>query len=145
MPAVRDLATAQHEAAHVVVGVALGLRLRLAAVGRHRDPEHGWIDGYAAFDKRTGTVEAYATMLAVGVYYERARGGGAAATGDLAALRVMGYRASRIETLVILAGALLESRRGAWARVTAALLERDLGPGDVERLARGESLALAAE
>lgn len=143
----RDLATAQHEAAHVVVGVALGLRLRRAVVGRRVDPEDGLIDGYAEFSRRHGTTEAYALMLAAGVYFEeRTTGSWAGAGADVRILRVMGHRPdSRIRTYMIAAGAILESRRAAWDAVTRALLERDITAADVERLARGESVSPDAE
>lgn len=138
----RTLEIAQHEAAHVVVGVALGLRLRAAVVGLHRDREVGWVHGFADFDKRAGTTEAYALMLAAGLYYEDARGPGGwyRARGDVRVLRAMGHRPkARIVTLAIAAGAILESRRAAWSAVTRALLERDLHGGDIERLVRGEA------
>lgn len=140
MTAARDLATAQHEAAHVVVGVALGLKLRAAVVGRHHDPELGEIEGFADFDRR-GPADAWSIMLAAGVYLEEQRGTPEVARGDLRALRQACYRnARRIRAYVIAAGAILESRRAAWSVVTRALLEDDLRGEDVERLARGEKL-----
>jgi hypothetical protein len=141
----RDLATAQHEAAHVVVGVALGLRLRAAAVGLQHWPAHGWLDGYADFDRR-GSSDAWAIMIAAGVYFEDGNGPTAAARIDRAELRRMcsGSRACA-RAYVVAAGAILETRRAAWAAVTAALLERDITGADVERLARGEGIALAVE
>jgi hypothetical protein len=141
----RDLATAQHEAAHVVVGVALGLRLRAASVGRTRDPDHGWIEGWALFDQR-GAHDAWAIMLAAGVYYEDRRGTPSCAEIDRVALVKMCMRnANRARAYVIAAGAILESRRAAWDAVTRALLERDITGADVERLARGEAIHAAAE
>ena len=45
------------------------------------------------------------------------------------------------ETCVRAAAALLATLGAAHARVTRALLERDLGPADIEALARGERLS----
>lgn len=140
MPA-RDLSTAQHEAAHVVVGVALGLRLRAAVVGTLGEDA----EGYAAFDSR-GPVDAFALMLAAGVYYEQRRGCPASAGYDRAELRALcDGKASRVRVYVIAAGAILESRRAAWEKVTAALLERDITGADIVRLARGENIGEAPE
>jgi hypothetical protein len=147
MPESRDLATSQHEAAHVVVGVALGLRLRRAVVGYRDDPELGPITGFALFDKR-GAAVPWAIMSAAGVYFEERRGVPSAARLDLAELRyACRGNTARMRAYIVSAGAILESRRAAWDAVTRALLERDITGADVERLARGESLraALAAE
>ena len=139
--ATRDLSTAQHEAAHVVVGVALGLRLKAASVGVQRDPDHGWIEGSASFDRR-GAGDAWAIMIAAGVYFEDRRGVPSCAAVDRRTLNTMCLRnAHRARAYVIAAGAILESRRAAWDRVTRALLERDITGADVERLAMGEPLA----
>ncbi len=144
----RSLSTAQHEAAHVVVGVALGLRLRSAVVGYHEDPELGPVAGVASFDRRSGTTEAYALMLAAGVYFEeRTTGSWTDARGDVRILRTMGHRPdARISVMAVAAGAILESRRAAWDAVTRALLERDITGADVAAIARGEPAhAIAAE
>lgn len=130
----------------MVVGVALGLRLRVAAVGYQRLPDGCHVEGYAEFDKR-GASDAWAIMLAAGVYYEQRPGGSkAGAAGDLSALRALCWRNERrVRAYVIAAGAILESRRAAWDAVTAALLERDITGADIVRLARGEKLGEAPE
>jgi hypothetical protein len=142
----RDPLTAAHEAAHVVVGVALGLRFRAAAVGYQRDPELGWVDGCVTFDRRYGSADAWAIMFAAGVYYEERRGHPTVARGDRAYLRyACKGSAASMRTSIVAAGAILESRRAAWDAVTRALLERDLTAADVERLAQGETISHAAE
>jgi hypothetical protein len=137
----RDLATAQHEAAHVVVGVALGLRLSSAVTGLRSDPYWGRIAGATRFDGRYGSSEAWALMLAAGVYYEERRGHPKDSAGDRRLLRRYGYWPGGHATLAAAAGAILESRREAWEAVTRALLERDITGADVERIARCEPLA----
>jgi hypothetical protein len=129
----RSLADAQHEAAHVVVGVALGLRLCEARL-TPADPE---ILAYALF--APGPCEAERIMYAAGVAWERHAGDLAHAAGDLEALRRGGVRGNaRLRALERAAWAVLVSRPGAHASVTRALLERDLTAADVRRLARGE-------
>lgn len=138
MPRARDLDTAQHEAAHVVVGVALGLRLREAVVGPSRMRGLA-LDGYTWFPGARGV--SWAITLAAGVAWERAiHGDDAIALGDLRWLRRLGHRGRAVDALALAAGALLETRGAAHARVTRALLERDLTAADVGAIARGERI-----
>jgi len=133
----RPLDVAQHEAAHVVVGVALGLRVRLAQLD---PPRPGWTrSGGVWFDGRSGTTEAWGLMLAAGVAWERAlRGHARGAAGDLAVLRSMHvHTAPRVRALELAAAALLAGLGPAHARVTRALLERDLSGADIAALAAG--------
>ncbi len=131
----RSLQDAQHEAAHVVVGLALGLRLwrvTLAPAGKDDDAETIW-------HGRPWPREADLIMTAAGVAWERRCGDLTHARQDLKDLRRAGVRGNaRIRALERAAWAVLMSRAGAHARVTRALLERDLVEADVRRLARCE-------
>lgn len=133
----RDLGVAQHEAAHVVVGTALGLRLRKATARRSKEAY-----GYADFDLHFGTLEATAIMYAAGVAWERyVTGSERLAYGDKLALRKMGFRSrASMQPLVVSAWSILSARSGAHARITRALAERDLRGGDLAAFVRGERL-----
>jgi hypothetical protein len=138
MARARDLQTAQHEAAHVVVGVALGLRLREAAIGEgsgHGAP--GWL-GYTLFDVPRSARMAWVLTLAAGVAWDRAVGDVPAPDGDTRLLRRLGYRGRAVGALVAASGAMLAGLGAAHARVTRALLERDLTGADIAAIARGE-------
>jgi hypothetical protein len=136
--AVRSIADAQHEAAHVVVGVALGLTVREVVLTGSRTG----VQGYAGFDARCGTVEGFALMFAAGVAWERAINGcDGHARGDLAALRRMHvHTPGRVSALVRASWALLRELGPEHARVTRILVERDLTRADVAALMRGERL-----
>ncbi len=135
----RSLQDAQHEAAHVVVGLALGLRLyrvRLGVRTTRAGDEVGSTDWYSKPWPR----EADLIMTAAGVAWERQSGGDLKdASYDLADLRRAGIRGNaRLRVLERAAWAVLMSRPGAHARVTRALLEHDLVEADVRKLARCE-------
>jgi hypothetical protein len=136
----RSLDMAQHEAAHVVVGVALGLRLDRAALAPapDLDPHEG---GAAWFIVGRNHRQAWALTVAAGVAWERACTGvrwphGSSADSRILRGLVRGRHAR--EALIRAAGAMLTTLAPVHARVTRALLERDLGPADVAALARGE-------
>lgn len=79
-------------------------------------------------------------MFAGGVAWERALGHGdpTDASCDLRwCKRLLGSNAN-VEASVRAAAAMLAGLGAAHARVTRALLERDLGPDDIAALARGE-------
>lgn len=128
-----SLAVAQHEAAHVVVGCALGLRLRAATVRPKTSPA---IQGYVLF--RDGSATALGLMYAAGVAWDRALGEDSPADRKL--IHELGFTVRDGRGLVRAAGAMLRDLGGAHARVTRALLERNLGAVDIARLARGEPL-----
>jgi hypothetical protein len=137
---VRSVSAAQHEAAHVVVGTALGLRLVSATVGRQRAGGR-LVDGLTEFNRRHGSLEAWLLMYAAGVAWERAMRREWAAAGDLAELRRMGCTtAGCIDALSAAAGALLRERMTTHARVTRILADRDLTHAEVAALARSEAL-----
>ncbi len=143
MASTRFLHAAQHEAAHVVVGVALGLKLGRASARL-------WLwgevecDGYVWFPLPPGRrTWAEAVMRAAGVAWERAVAPCVAdADGpqeaDWAELLEATPSRHDAETCVRAAAALLAGLGPAHCRVTRALLERDLGPDDIAALARGE-------
>jgi hypothetical protein len=131
----RAIDDAQHEAAHVVVGVALGLHLRKAAVGGATNEL-----GYAIFEVPKAARMAWAITLAAGVAFERRAGDLETARADVKELRRAGFDKHSIATLAVAADAILETRGLAHARVTRALLQRDLTGADIEALARGERL-----
>lgn len=136
----RALDMAQHEAAHVVVGVALGLRLRKAALGHAGFDIPGYATmGYSLFTVPRRKSTAWAITLAAGIAFER-RLGDAYKTwrADYALLRKDGHSAHAISALVVAADAILETRRQVHARVTRALLQRDLTGADIEAIAKGE-------
>lgn len=136
----RSLAVAQHEAAHVVVGVALGLRLREAVIGDaclRRGAKRILVGGYTWFPgaKRV----KWALTLAAGIAWDQSLGD-EPSRGDVAWLGRLGYRASSVDALSFAAGAILETRGAAHARVTRALLSRDLKGADIAAIARGEPI-----
>lgn len=135
----RDLRTAMHEAAHLVVGCALGLRVKRAVL--EQQPGWTWAGG-VWFDGRAGAIEAWAIMYAAGVAFERsARGHARNASGDLRMLREIHVRgAGRVRALETAARAILQARAEIHTRVTCALVERDLSGWDVARMARGLAL-----
>lgn len=141
------LDVAQHEAAHLVVGVALGLHLgRASARACVIGDEH--CAGYAWFPLPPGRrTWAQAIMVAAGVAWERAVAPGVSDTDGVARydwadlLEAVPSRHDA-ETCVRSAGALLTGLGAMHARVTRGLLERDLTGADVARLAEGERLSL---
>lgn len=133
----RSLQDAQHEAAHVVVGVALGLRLLRATLGARvvrGEAESGSTEWVYPWPKEAGLI-----MTAAGVAWERRRGDLEHAGWDLRDLRRAGVRGqARLVALERAAWAVLMSRPGAFARVTRLLAERDITARDVRFMARGE-------
>ncbi len=132
-----DTATAEHEAAHVVVGAALGLRLRKATIAA------GELNGHVAAGYSWFYVGrkymAFGIMACAGIAWERKCGrNGDAIAGDLEIARqVWDCRRSEIETGVRLARELIDARARIHSRIASKLCDRDLGPGDLERLIVG--------
>ncbi len=135
----RCLQTAQHEAAHLVVGVALGLRFRRARVLRARP---GWTaSGYCEWYGAPARPFADAVMYAAGIAWEQALGDKDPEhySGDLRLCKAT-VGAAEVPACVRTARALLAHLSPLHARVTRALGERDLTARDVARLVRGERL-----
>lgn len=114
---VTPLSVAQHEAAHVVVGVALGLRLRRATLAPR---SKAWL-GYAWFPHAHGARGSI--MYAAGLAWERVAGNARWAGGDVECLRKRGHSRLDINAFARAAEALLSTRSVAHARVTRALVE----------------------
>ncbi len=142
----RNLAASTHEAAHIVVGVALGLRLRKAVI--KRESEDGWVsEGWAWFDNY-GSSLSHAIMYAAGVVWERAHGRESPLDYRymLEELKVYMPKDQSIKenvetrTCLRLAGLLLRSHGKAHRHVTKALMERDLTHRDIRAIARGEKV-----
>jgi hypothetical protein len=145
----RDLDAIQHEACHVVVGIALGLRLRKAAISK--ESRDGWkTSGYAWFTSH-GSALAHAIMYAAGVVWEQAHGRESPLDykymleelsikdGD----NVPGAEQAEVRTCLRLAKYLLKDRMTAHKQVTKALLDRDLTDKDIRAIARGEKITEA--
>jgi hypothetical protein len=125
---------AQHEAAHVIVGTALGLTLKEATIY----PEHPDFAGLALF-RPTVRFEAYHIMVAAGIAWERMSGGRDSET-DRRLLRSRRVRPATIETYVRAAESIIRRYPGIHARVTRALLHRPISSEDLSRIACGERL-----
>ncbi len=135
----RSLYTAQHEAAHVVVGAAFGLKL-CKAVLKSTDLGNGWMRrGFVWFDWR-GTAEALAMMAAAGIAWDKAMGHKPYPGGDFKMLKHLSIRPRGIPVYVKAAGAMLTQLGPIHSSVTRALLERDLTGVDIETLAHGGML-----
>lgn len=130
-----DLTTAEHEAAHVVIGVALGLKLRLASAAGHAQNA---LEGYVAFRGIEGWGRrrlAFGVMYCAGVAYEEREGGDADySAADMRLARECFSSAADVRTGIRLARDMMHTRKRALARVASELLERNLGPRDIERL-----------
>jgi hypothetical protein len=128
---------AQHEAAHVVVGVALGLKLKHATTHAVGD----WL-GYAWFHER-GHRGAHAIMYAAGLAWERSIGGVWLGTPDDRLAREHLPGRGGLHACVRAADAMLRGLKVEHARVARALeVRRYLSGRDVEALARGEQLSV---
>ena len=131
----RSLEVAQHEAAHVVVGVALGLRLRKAVVGRTEDTDGELLDGYAWFTNHGAKLE-YAVMYAAGVAWDQLTLSDYSSSDAKLAVGLVGSR--NLASCVKIARLLLASRVDIHTRITKALLEKDLNSRDIAAIARGK-------
>lgn len=130
---IRDLETAQHEAAHVVVGAALGLRLARAAIGPWRGDRD--VLGFAEFFEVRGDSTAHAIMIAAGIAWDRGlrfKPVHSEIDRKMCMKLVRGRRS--LEACVTAAAAVLAGRMGVHARVTRALLEHDLIGADLATL-----------
>lgn len=121
----RSLAVAEHEAAHAVVGVWLGLSLRVVRL----DPDDVDYDGLSYFaDRKKSTLE-YAIMCAAGPAADAIRGRNEPEfwMHDFELIRRKGFVRSERVILVDMATRYLNGPcRSFWSTVTERLLERDL-------------------
>lgn len=127
-----DLAVAQHEAAHIVVGVALGLKLRRAAVGEVTWRSYRAL-GYTWFKIGPTMKLAAGIMTCAGIVWDRDSGEGLS-EGDLTLAREYLSSAHDVRTAEKIAAEILASRSRIHSRIVAELCERDLGPRDIERM-----------
>lgn len=136
----RDLAAAAHESAHVVVGIALGLRLRKVSVAKGVINGHD-TDGFTWFTSH-GSALAHAIMCAAGIAWERAHGRESPADYQnmMQELHVTGDVDGEVRTCLRLAEILLKNHGKAHKQVTMALMDRDLTDKDIRAIARGEKV-----
>ena len=132
-----DVTAAEHEAAHLVVGLALGLKLRKATA--RRSILNGQIvDGHVWFQPGRHYL-AFGIMVCAGIAWERrpevaAQSWPEAIEADYKqAWQIHRFKAN-IETSVRVAREMLDARRRLHARVTSELLDRDLTGRDIEAL-----------
>jgi hypothetical protein len=134
------LAVAQHEAAHVIVGLALGLRLRRVTVKPERVKGVGLLLGNTVFDARCGSVEAWSLTYAAGSAWEKRHGDWRHAWLDEARLRERNVRGRGLAALEHAAWCVLHRASGAHARLTRKLLDAgELSGHEVQALLGGES------
>lgn len=130
------LSTAQHEAAHIVVARALGVRVT-HATARENEDSWGFVS-HTDVRKRRPLVEAL--IAAAGVVYEARADDAdsiARASSDFLAMRTACRRAGVSMRIVLrLTGALLHERAAIHDRVARALCERDLTAQDLRALER---------
>jgi hypothetical protein len=133
-----DLPLAEHEAAHLVVGLSLGLRLRTVSL------EPTVLDGltvlgYTWFGGSSREGLARSIMYCAGVAWESRPGGvPVAASADRRLARKYFRSEHDLQTGVKIAAEILATRRRVHASVVSELLDRArLGPKDVERLVLG--------
>lgn len=134
------LADAQHEAAHIVVGVALGLRLIEANLTRKKVGRFDYL-GETVWEPKPWPREAGLLMTAAGLAWERACGDLIHARGDTAELRRAGVRGNaRVRVLERAAWAILAGRPALHTRLTRALLEGSVTGQDIQRMIRGPAM-----
>lgn len=142
MTAPRDIGVAGHEAAHVVVGCALGLTFRAARVRTHpgvHDPSATW-DGETWFLERPGDDLGHAIMAAAGVVWDQRVHAHVEAVPESDLWYVRKYmRGSRrrVETCIRSAATILDARAKLHARLMRALADRDLTANDLRTIVEG--------
>lgn len=128
-----NLADAEHEAAHLVVGLALGLKLRRAFV--RRETWNGLtIDGLVYFNGYQRRRLAIGVMACAGIVWEAKLGRKGLDWVDAKLARTCLTSTHDVLVATRLAREILEGRRRLHARVASELCDRDLGPADVEAL-----------
>lgn len=143
---IRDLETAQHEAAHVVVGVRLGLRLDIAGIGIWRgdrkNPRDPGAVGFVSFYEATrGDLTAQAIMLAAGVAWDRMLGYDPwSSSYDYSETWKIVRGRKSVEACVTSAMAMLGGLTREHAKITRGLLVRDISEQDLSILFAGEAI-----
>ncbi len=133
--AVLDTSTAEHEAAHVVVGLALGLRLRRATIVPSPWGSRKVALGYAWFGGSSREGFARTIMYCAGIAWESRPGGTpAAARADEIQARQFFTSQHDLACGVRIAREMLDGRRRAHARIASELCDRDLTSADIEAM-----------
>jgi hypothetical protein len=135
---------AEHEAAHVGVGLALGLPLKVATLKRSV-----WqkieIEGFVWFGDLRNRL-AHGVMACAGVVWEARPGGEPkGARGDLTNARFFlqsvrrgSSLAANVQTGCKLAAEIMRTRQRVLARVARELCDRDLRPAELAEMVVGE-------
>lgn len=127
--------TAQHEAAHIVVGARLGLRFKGAGLGPLTEA------GYADFWDKRGDRTAQAIMIAAGIGWDRMfRFDPYYSSYDYSECWKLVRGRQSVEACVTAATAMLGGLMPEHGRVTRALLIRDLREHDLSAAMRGGPL-----
>lgn len=132
-----DARVAEHEAAHVVVGLALGLKLGRASTTPSVEPNVGLVHGSVWFREGRGRM-AMGIMFAAGRAWEQRAGGTlwwAWRDTELARRYLIGP--ANLKTAVKVAREILDGRRRVHAKIASELCDRDLTSADIEALILG--------
>lgn len=134
----RNLADAEHEAAHVVVGLALKLKLKEAKL-QSATTAHEILSGYTLFHRSVRRPIAFGIMYCAGIAWEKRPGGNLNySDADFRLARECLGSVADVQTGIRVAADILRTRKGAHRRVAEALCDHDLGARDVARLVRGD-------
>lgn len=128
---------AEHEAAHVVVGLALGLPLKIATVRKDvwRNIE---IEGFTWFGAPRKRL-AHGVTVCAGIVWEGRPGGSpSGAHGDKRLAREYLRTPADVATGCAIAAEILRTRQGALQRVARELCDRDLRPAELAEMVVGE-------
>jgi hypothetical protein len=139
---VRKLDVAQHEAGHAVVGVWLGMSLRVVRV----DPaSYVELDGYTDFRRTKTNALHYAIMCAAGPAADAICGRDEPDMWepDFGLIKESGFSTKERRVLIDMATRYLRGPcRRAWQKVTDELMSRDLSGKEIKALvAHGEPMA----
>jgi hypothetical protein len=139
---VRKLDVAQHEAGHAVVGVWLGMSLRVVRV----DPaSYVELDGYTDFRRTKTNALHYAIMCAAGPAADAICGRDEPDMWepDFSLIKESGFSTKERRVLIDMATRYLRGPcRRAWQKVTDELMSRDLSGKEIKALvAHGEPMA----
>jgi hypothetical protein len=138
---VRKLDVAQHEAGHAVVGVWLGMALRVVRVDPEAYPE---LDGYTHFRRTKTNALHYAIMCAAGPAADAIFGRDEPDmwAPDFGLIKESGFSTKERHILIDMATRYLRGPcRRAWEKVTDELMHRDLTGKAIKALvAHGERI-----
>ncbi len=130
----RKLDVAQHEAGHAVVGVWLGMALRVVRVDPTAFPE---LDGYTHFRRTKTNALQYAIMCAAGPAADALCGRDEPGfwEPDFALIKESGFSTKERRILIDVATRYLRGPcQRAWRAVTEELLHRDLTGAKIKAL-----------